>query len=261
MIGSMRTLAVLLACAATAHAAPNEPTVVRADLTSMSTRVWEMKAGKLVEVGRETRTYDATGHVVLDENRKPDGTLVVSVATTYDTGGRMTGTTYKDATRTIVRTISYTVDANGRVTERVERDPSADPKEFRRYAYTWEPGGHTEQAFRHYPKEGPYRSDSEVFDANGRLSRSCSEHGGCSMYEYDTHGEIARIRQQSSETHYYLVYESTYDKSGRLAKQTIGGSDTEYTWTARDVSTAIVRDIARYGGAVKTKTEYAYVYR
>jgi hypothetical protein len=251
---------VLVALAVLVSVAAAEP--LRPDLKSRSGRTWEMTNGKLVEVARETRTFDAAGRIATDENRKPDGTLVVSYVYTYDAGGRVTKSVYKDSSGSTERRVSYTVDAKGRITERKEWDPTKDPKEFYRYEYIWQAdGSHSEQMYRHYPKEGPYRSSSEVYDAKGLKTRSCYEHGGCSMIEYDSHGEIDRIRQQTSEEHYYLDYDSVYDVKGRLVKQTIGGTETEYTWGDKDIATVTTREIPKYGGAVKTKTEYTYVKR
>src|SRR5215468_9995766 len=103
-----------------------DPELVRADLRSMTARTYERRAGKLVEVAREVRTYDANGHVKRDEKRKPDGSVVVAYDYAWNANGQLVSRTYRDATnRTESRTFTYTLDGNGRVAQRIMRDPTA----------------------------------------------------------------------------------------------------------------------------------------
>lgn len=259
----MRLALVWLCISATAAADVRDVMEVRPDLKAVRGTVWTPAGGKLVETGLELRTYDASGRLVRHESRER-GAMKVSTTYTWDAAGRMRSSTYRDASgRKEVRELSYKVDANGRVVERTLRDPAKPPGELIRYQYIWQPdGSHSEQAYRHYAKEGPYRSDVQVFDARGRLTRDCAEHGGCDMIEYNAHGDIDRIRQQNAERHYYLVYDNTYDRTGHLATQILGGTQTDYTWNARgDIAEVVTRRIPAQGGAVERKTVYTYDYR
>jgi YD repeat-containing protein len=264
----LRWLIVLLLVPAIASASPllrhDDPELVRPELRALTATMFEPRAGKLVETARQLRTYDAGGHLTRLEHRQPDGTLVAAQDDTWDPQGRLASRTSRDATgRTETRTFTYQVDAAGRITERILRDPTKPAGEYLRDQYVWAPdGSHTITTYRHYPAEGPYRSDVQVFDRQGRLERDCAEHGSCAMLEYDARGGISRIRQQTAEEHHYLVYETTYDAAGRITRQILGGTDTTYRWNSRgDVSEVTARAIAAQGGAITQQTVYRYTYR
>lgn len=259
----MRLALVWLCLSATASADVRDPMEVRPDLKAVRGVVSTLVGGKLVETGLELRTYDASGRLVRHESRER-GTVKVVSTYTWDAAGRMRSSTYRDASgRKEVRELSYKLDAGGRVVERTLRDPSKPAGELIRYQYVWQPdGSHSEQAFRHYAKEGPYKSDVEVYDARGRLTRTCREHGGCNMIEYNAHGDIDRIRQQNAERHYYVVYDNTYDPGGHLVTQILGGTQSDYTWNARgDITGVVTRRIPAQGGAIERETVYTYEYR
>lgn len=237
--------------------------LVRPDLVSLTAARFVPKGSGLVEEAREIRTYDATGHLVRQEHQKPDGSLVVAIDYVW-AGGRIASHTYKDSTKRVERRdFTYKVDAQGRLAEKILRDPAKPAGEYIRYAYSYDAdGSHRIQAYRHYPKEGPYQSDVELVDAQGRVSRSCREHGGCDMNEYDAHGALVRIRQQTKDTHYYLSFETTYTAAGRVATRILGNTQSSYTWNARgDVAEIVQRVIAAQGGALQAKTIYTYRYR
>lgn len=261
----MRGAVLALLCMsslAVAGGAP-DPTAVRPDVKAIRSTEWTPKNGKLVKTGENVWTYNADGRVVRMEKRE-GGKVTVSSELTYDTGGRVLSSTYRDKTgRKEVRQYTYKLDANGRIAESTLRDPSKPAGELIRYEYQWgADGSHTEQAFRHYAQGGPYRSDQKIFDAKERLTRNCYEHGGCSMIEYNAHGDIDRIRQQNKERHDYLVYENTYDKAGHLVVQILGGTQSEYTYDARgEMTEQLTRRIAAQGGAVDSKVVYTYDYR
>lgn len=241
-----------------------DPEQVRPELTKLVAVRRVPKGDGWTEEAREIRTYDRTGHILRHEHRKPDGSLVVSYDFAWDAAGRLTSRVYKDHTRrTERRDFSYSLDAQGRISARIMRDPSKPTGEYFRGEFLWRPDGtHDEVTWRHYPKEGPYHSHTAVFDAKGRLSRSCSEHSGCSMYEYDAKGTVFRVREQNRESHHYRVYEPTYDAAGKLASRTIGNVVEHYTWNAHgDVAEIVERIIATQGGAVRAKTIYTYTYR
>ncbi|MEO8703949.1 MAG: hypothetical protein ABI867_28120 [Kofleriaceae bacterium] len=257
----LRVLAILALTASPAFAElrHDDAERVRPELVTMTVVT---TAGKVTS--RETRAYDATGHITRHEHHDGTGTLIVAYDYAWDAQGRMLSRTYRDNTKRVeVRTFTYTLDAKGRIAERVMHDPTKDPKELIRYEYTWEPSGrHTEQSYRHYPKEGPYRSSSEIYDAANRLERSCFEHGGCSMYEYDTHGNVDRVREQNTESHHYRSYENTYDTGGMLTRRIEGNSDSTYRWNTRgDVAEIVTKTIASQGGAPQRKQVFTYRYR
>ncbi len=233
---------------------------VRAELRTMTGRTYEMKQGKLVETAREVRAYDRAGRIARHERRKPDGTIEVGVDYTWDANGRLATHAYRDHTgRTEVRTYAYKLDPSARILERTLRNPAAPAGEYLRDVYQWRTdGGRDVTTYRHYAKEGPYRSSTESYDAKNRLERACSEHGSCSMYEYDRHGDVTRIRQQTADDHHYLVFTSEYDPTGRLIKRVHGPSETRYVWSARgDIGEVITSQ----GKAVTMKTVYTYAYR
>lgn len=238
-----------------------DPELPRPELRSLSSTTYEPSGGKLVETMRELRTYDPKGHAIRLDYKKPDGTPVNFYEWTWDADGRLTSRKTRDGDgKLVARTFAYKLDSKRRVAERTMRDPSAPAGEFYLDSYTYAAdGSYAVQTERHYPKEGPYRSDSQTFDAKGRMTRQCAEHGGCSMIEYDANGEIARIRQQvQGGEHYYLVYETTYDAAKRIAKRVIGGGETTYTYNARG---DVIETVHKLAGNVTSKTVYTYAYR
>jgi YD repeat-containing protein len=265
----MRVVAItLLVLGSQASAEPllrhEDAELVRTDLRSMTARKYEAKLGKLVEAGREVRTYDAAGRVSRDEHLKADGSMVVVYDYVWDAQGRLAKRTYRDDTkRTEARTFAYKVDANGRIVERIMRDPAAPAGEYFRDEYLWQAAAHSVTTYRHSAQGGPYRSDVATYDAMDRMVRSCAEHGGCSMYEYDSHGGLSRVREQGSDgEHFYRDYASTYDAAGRLTARTVGGTASQFKWNTRgDVSDVIDSRIPAQGGALEAKTIYTYVYR
>jgi YD repeat-containing protein len=249
---------------ARADLAHEDPELPRPTLKSMTATRFEIKLGQLAEVSREVRNYDANGRISRHEHRQGNK-LVVAYDYAWDAQGRLQRRTYREGSgRVESRTFTYKLDANGRVVERIMHDPSKDPKEYYRYEYVWAAdGSRTETGYRHYPKEGPYRDSQDTYDKLGRPGTQCSIGSGvCSMNEYDAHGNVSRVRQQNREQHNYLVYENTYDSSGRLARRIHGGTDTTFTWNARgDVVEVVDREIAKNGGKLRDKTVYTYVYR
>lgn len=238
--------------------------LVRPELAKLVAVRWVPKGSGFAEEARELRSYDSSGHILRHEHRKPDGSLLVSYDFTWDAAGRLRARTYKDHTRRVERReFTYQLDAQGRISVRIMRDPSKPPGEYFRTESLFRPDGtHEEVTWRHYPQEGPYRSETAVFDAKGRLSRRCPEHSGCSMYEYDAAGTVFRIREQSQKTHHYLIYQPTYDAAGQLSTRTIGNIVEHYTWNARgDVTEIQERIIPAQGGALRAKTIYTYTYR
>lgn len=238
-----------------------DPEVLRADLRSVTIRRQEEKVagGAMVEVAREQLIYDAAGHLTQHENRRPTGQMVVRMEYAYDKSGRLIETRYRDHTGRIeLRRYTYKLDDKGRISERDLRNPAAPAGEFHRDIYTWDDnGGRTVRTYRHYAKEGPYPDGSTSFDAKGRMSRSCTvQH--CSMYEYDAHGEVSRIREQNREMHHYRVHENQYDDGGRLIHQRIGGTETDYRHNTRgDIAEA--RE--RMSGSPAARLIYEYSYR
>ena len=239
----------------------DDPELPRPELRSMSATTYEPRGGKLVETTRALLTYDAKGHAVRLDSKKPDGTPITFYEWTWDAAGRLASRKTRDGDgKLVARTFAYKLDSKGRVTERTLRDPAAPAGEFYldRYAYAAD-GSYTVQTERHYPKEGPYRSDSQKFDATGRMTQQCAEHGGCSMIEYDANGQISRIREQlKGGEHYYLVYETTYDAARRITKRVIGGTETTYTYNARG---DVIEAVHKLAGSITSKTVYTYVYR
>lgn len=236
---------------------------VRPELISAVIVHYVPKSSGFVEEAREVRSYDATGHIVRQEHKKPDGSLVGGVDFVWDAQGRITSHTYKDETKRIERRdFTYKVDAKGRVTE-ILRDPAKPAGEYIRYVYLYEAdGSHKIQSSRHYAKEGPYTSNHELVDAQGRTTVSCREHGGCDMYEYDAHGVLDRIRQQTKAEHHYLTFETTYNATGQVATRIFGTIQSVYSWNARgDVAEIVQNVIASQGGALRAKTVYTYKYR
>lgn len=167
---------------------------------------------------------------------------------------------YRDHTkRREVRTFTYQVDAAGRVTERTMVNPAAANGEAFKTTISWRAdGSRDETTYRHYAKEGPYRDTTRVYDAGGQLSRSCHAGGTCEMYERDAHGEVRRVRQQTKEDHHYLVYDNTYDASGRLEVQKVGSLVTRYTYDAGGDVTEVLRE--DHDG-VRSKTVFRYARR
>jgi len=267
MLSSARivVMVAVLGHAATADSLRHEDAeLVRPELVAFTAITYEPVGGKLVATARESRAYDRAGRITRQEHRDRAGKLVVAYDFTWDAKNRLLKRRYVDNTgRRDARIFTYKTDATGRITERAMRDPSKAPGEFIRDDFLWEPSGRrTEQSYRHYPKEGPYRSGSKVYDGRNRLERSCSEAGGCEMYEYDANGEVSRIRQQHGPDHAYLVYENTYDASGRLVRRILGGTDSTFRWNARgDVVEVVDKEIASQGGRLKRKTVYTYRYR
>ncbi len=264
----MRALIVVAMLGSRAIAAPTlrheDPELVRPELIELTAIHYVPKSSGWVEDAREIRTYDPTGHVIRYEHRKPDGSLVVAYNLTWDAQGRLTSRTYQDNTKRVERRdFTYKVDAKGRIVERIMRDPSKPAGEYYRDDYTWHPDGSRDiRTYRHSPKEGPYPDGSEIYDAKGRLTRHCHEHGGCSMYELDPQGSISRVREQNKEDHHYHVHENTYDKAGKLTRRVIGNTEEHLTWNARgDVGEILEKTIAAQGGAVNGKRFYTYKYR
>ena len=238
-----------------------DPELARPELRSLSSTTYEPSGGKLGEKARELRTYDAKGHPIRLDYQKPDGTPITFYEWTWDADGRLASRKTRDGDgKLVARTFAYKLDTKGRVVERTMRDPSAPAGEFYLDSYTYAAdGSYAVQTERHYPREGPYRSDSQTFDAKGRMTMQCAEHGGCSMIEYDANGQISRIRQQlQGGEHYYLVYETTYDAGGRITKRVIGGTETTYTYNARG---DVIEAVHRVAGNITSKTVYTYVYR
>jgi hypothetical protein len=262
----MRALLLLLLVSSSAFANPlrhEDVQRVRPELVSLTSVRFVPKGNKLVEEAREIRTYDATGHIVRHEHRKPDGSLVVGIDFVW-ANGRIASHTYKDSTKRVERRdFTYKVDAQGRVTEKILRDPANPAGEYLRYVYSYAAdGSHRIQSYRHYAKEGPYESSHELVDAQGRTTRSCREHGGCDMNEYDAHGALARVRQQTKDRHHYLSFDTTYTTAGKVATRIVGNLQSSYAWNARgDVSEIVERVIASQGGALQAKTVYTYDYR
>jgi YD repeat-containing protein len=239
----------------------DDPELPRPELRSMSSTTYEPSGGKLVETTRALLTYDAKGHAIRLDFKRPDGTPITFYEWTWDTAGRLASRKTRDRDgKLVARTFAYKLDSKGRVVERTLRDPSAPAGEFDLDSYTYAAdGSYTVQTERQYPKEGPYRSDSQTFDAMGRMTRQCAEHGGCSMIEYDANGQISRVREQlQGGEHYYRVYETTYDAGGRIAKRVVGGTETSYAYNARGDVVEAVHELA---GNITSKTVYAYVYR
>ncbi|MFO0576562.1 MAG: hypothetical protein U1A78_21360 [Polyangia bacterium] len=252
---------VLLLAAVAAEARPERgPDELRPDLRALTVRRYEPRGPReaLTEVASERLTYDATGHLTEHVHRGPGGKLVVRTAYTWDRAGHLIETHYSDASgRVEIRKMTYRLDAAGRVLERELRNPAAPAGEVLRDVTTWSPdGSRTVQSFRHYATEGPYPEGSAAYDAAGRLLRSCTG-GHCSLYEYDEHGEISRIRQQSRETHHYLVYESRFDAAGRLVRQRIGGTERTFRLNPRG---DVVEELEDTGGR-RARLVYTYEYR
>lgn len=238
-----------------------DPKTLRAELRSVTVRHQEEKGarGELVDVAREQLVYDANGHLTQHERRGPAGQLVVRMEYVYDKSGRLSETRYRDSKgRVEIRRYTYKLDDKGRISERDLRNPASPAGEFHRDIYTWEnDGGHTVRTYRHYAKEGPYPDGSTSFDGKGRLRRRCTG-AHCSMYEYDSHGEISRIREQNRETHHYRVHENRYDDGGRLVHQRVGGTETDFRHNSRgDIAEA--KESLR--GAPTRRLFYEYSYR
>jgi hypothetical protein len=158
-----------------------------------------------------------------------------------------------------VRTFSYRLDTHARVIERRMRDPQAPKGTYFRDQYRWnQDGSYSVQTYRHHATEGPYEDQYQRFDASGRLDRRCSQNNFCEMIEYNGHGHISRIRQQNEETHFYLTHDNTYDKTGRLTTRKRGNSTVHYDWNQRG---DVIEERGESGGAVRTRSVYAYDYR
>lgn len=215
--------------------------------------------GALVETAREHLLYDADGRLIQHENHGPDGRLDVRMTYVFDERGRLAQSRYQDHTGRIeIRRYTYKLEKDGRISERDLHNPASPPGEFIRDLYTWEDdGGHTIRSYRHYAKEGPYPDGSESYDRTGRLKTRCST-GHCELYEYDPHGEISRVREQNSETHYYRVHENEYDPAGRLARERIGGTQSFYQYDARG---NITQELRQSSGSPTTRMLYTYEYR
>jgi hypothetical protein len=54
----------------------DDPELPRPELRSLSSTTYEPSGGKLVETTRELRTYDAKGHAIRVDSKRPDGTPV-----------------------------------------------------------------------------------------------------------------------------------------------------------------------------------------
>jgi YD repeat-containing protein len=262
----MRALAVtILLIGGTASARDGmrheDPELPRPELRSLSATTYEPSGGKLVETMRELRTYDAKGHAIRLDYNKPDGTPITFYERTWDADGRLASVRTRDGDgKLVARTFAYKLDSAGRVVERTMRDPSAPAGEFYLDVYTYAAdGSYVVQTERHYPTQGPFRSDMQAFDAKGRMTRQCAEHGGCSMIEYDANDQISRIRQQRKDgEHHYVVYDTTYDAAKRITKRVIGGTETTYLYNARG---DVIEAVHKLAGNVTSKTVYTYVYR
>jgi YD repeat-containing protein len=238
-----------------------DPELPRPDLRALSSTSYEPSGGALVATARELRTYDAKGHALRREYKKIDGTPIIFCEWTWDGDGRLAVRKTRNGDgKLVTRTFAYKLDSAGRVVERTMRDPSAPAGELDldRFTYAAD-GGYAIQRERHHPKEGPYRSDSQTFDAKGRMTTTCAEHGGCEMIEYDANGEVSRIRHQARDgEHQYLHYETTYDAAKQIVKRVIGGTATTYRYNARGDVIEAVHELA---GKVTGKTVYTYTYR
>lgn len=260
MRGSLALLVLVRVAAAEPVLRHEDVELARPELAALAATSYEQRGGAFVEAGRELRTYDAAGHVMRQEYRK-DGKVIAAFDFTWDAQGRLASRKTRDGAGALVaRTFSYTNDATGRIATRVMRDPAAPAGEYFRTVTTWAPdGSRTVVTSRHVPNEGPYVFTTEVFDAGGRLARSCLEHGGCSLYEYDAHDNLDRVRQQPhGGEHHYLDYENAYDSNGRLVKRRVGGTITSYRTNARG---DVVETLASSPGSPARKTVYAYTYR
>lgn len=241
-----------------------DPQLVRPELKELVVVRSIPKGTGLVEESREIRLYDAKGHLTRHEHRKPDGSIVVAYDYQWDAQGRIASHTYKDQKRSERRDFTYKVDAQGRVIEKIMRDPAAPAGEYYRYESTWHAGGgRDERAYRHYPNGGPFEDGTEVFDASGRPARRCRGGGGCSLYEYDAHGNVSRVREQMrGDRHWYRSSEHTYDKANRVATREIGNRIESFTYNARgDVAEIAEHLIPAQGGALQAKSTYTYRYR
>lgn len=191
----------------------------------------ETKNGKLVETGRETRTYDKNGNVSSVVYRAR-GKIIVRMDYTWK-NGRLAKRVYSEpGKRREERVFTYKVDIGGRVIEQTMRNPAATNGEHYVTTSTWSPdGSHTDYTERHYAKEGPYSDSSASYDKNGRVESRCSSSGNCEMPEYDAHGVVTRTRQQMSDgEHAYLSQTNTYDANGRLTTIEMGRTSTTFTY-------------------------------
>ena len=251
---AMRALLLIAWLAGTADAqrmAHRDPERVRADLKSMMVRTYEMRNGKLVETGREQRTYDKAGQILAVEHR---GAAKVIARLDYKwSNGRIAKHVYSEPKgRRETRLMTYKVDANGRLIEKTLRDPAASNGERYVTTVTWDSdGSRIERTARHYTN--PYDSGSESYDKSGRLERDCTV-GSCQMLEYDAHGQVDRIRDQMGEDHAYRDFTNTYDANGRLATQKTGVVETTFHYGANGEVTEETRSDG-------TKTVYQYVRR
>jgi YD repeat-containing protein len=253
---AMRALAIVVLLASAARADElDEPVEARHP-------EWIERSAKTIDMRRrpistETWRYDAAGKLytyTYDDDRGAVHDLY-----TWDADGRLATHEQRTNTRVERRDFTYKLDASGRVLVREIRDP-AHTDTFARETWTWSPDGSRTVARARVDSIGQsYADGNEVYDAAGRRTRDCIAHAGCSMYEYDAHGRVARVREQiAGGEHYYRVYERDYDGAGRLTREKVGGTETAFAYDARGDLTSSARLAA---GALKTYTKYTYARR
>jgi YD repeat-containing protein len=249
--------ALLVTCALAANAfADDAEDTVRADLVRRQTTSYDASG---VKQSTAERSYDAAGHVERDVVRKADNSLVVEWDYTWDGDGRLASRRYEDGTgRHEERRFTYKLDAQHRVVERVLVDPAAPAGEFLLDTITWRGDGRDVETTRHYAHEGPYPSGTASYDASGHLTRQCNS-TSCEMFEYDAHGQIARVRVQPHDgEHSYRVYDHDYDRAGRVTRERVGGTETTFTYNERG---DVVERRDSMAGSAASRTTYRYDYR
>jgi YD repeat-containing protein len=232
----------------------HDPEVPRPDLTAMTINRYEQVNGKTVELGREHRIYDRSGHVTSVVYRE-HGKVIVRTDYTWSKD-RLAKRVYREPGKRIeTRVFTYKVDSAGRVVEMTMRDPKATNGERYVTTTTWNAdGSRSERTQRHYTNEGPYDDSSASYSASGRLDTHCSAGGTCEMPDYDQHGVAVRVRQQMGAEHAYVTMVAAYDPSGRLVEYDQGASKTTFAYDTN----GNVESETRADGA---KAVYSYVLR
>jgi hypothetical protein len=258
-----------IACVAFAGAARAQPAgftelgdAPRPDLVRLIGRTYEPQSvrGEMIETRRFERTFDRAGRVERDTFSDARGNLHYEDHYTWTAEGRLASRLHRDNSGHVRELeITYKLDAMGRVVEEKTREPTAPFGEFYIEISQWgEDGSRSVETSQHFSGEAPYIKYREVYDTRRRIKSRCDlVSDECLHFEYDRHGQIARVVAEGGGQRNERVFQHDYDAAGRVTRERVDGIESIYRWNARgDLVSA-----ESNGMTAPERTEYSYVRR
>ncbi|MCA9668061.1 MAG: hypothetical protein KC503_20825 [Myxococcales bacterium] len=219
------------------HSHFGHPERLRPDLHRIVSRHYALRRGatRLRLRSLQIKRYDSAGHLLSSHYYRPTragkrGKLWLSWTYRYDKAGRTVRSVYRELERgrRDLRRHRYDLDARGRVA----RCTTTAAKVSYIDEITYEPSGaYTVRSGRRYSgSRAPAFDGFERYNARGLRTRHCNS-GSCQLIERDAHGNITRVRVHPKRSfggrpghHFYRIYTTRLDSSGRPIEVTTGGS-------------------------------------